>query len=107
MNSLRIGRRGLLAGAGTTLFVPPLAAAVPSDWRALGADVRNEMRWAWRHYRERAWGKDQIMPASGGAESLSIKGRRLGLSLIEALDPLWLMELDREFQDGVDWIKAS
>lgn len=105
MNALRIGRRGLLAGGAAALL--PLPAQAGENWRALGEEVRGEMRWAWANYRERAWGKDQIMPISGGAESFSIKGRHLGLSLVEALDTLWLMELDREFQDGVDWIKAN
>lgn len=99
-----IGRRGLIAGGGAALL--PLPAEAGENWRALGEDVRAEMRWAWNHYRKRAWGKDQIMPVSGGSESFSIKGHHLGLSLIEALDTLWLMELDKEFQDGVDWIKA-
>ena len=105
MNAFRIGRRGLIAGSAAALL--PLPAEAKENWRALGEDVRNEMRWAWGHYRERAWGKDQIMPISGGSESFSIKGKHLGLSLIEALDTLWLMELDKEFEDGVDWIKAN
>jgi mannosyl-oligosaccharide alpha-1,2-mannosidase len=105
MTSFPIGRRGLIAGGAAALL--PLPAAARENWRALAEDVRGEMRWAWRHYRERAWGKDQIRPLSGGAESFSIKGKHVGLSLVEALDTLWLMELDDEFADGVAWIKAE
>ncbi|NYT41559.1 glycoside hydrolase family 47 protein [Sphingomonas sp. R-74633] len=105
MTSFRIGRRGLIAGSAAALL--PLPATAKEDWRALGDEVREAMRWAWKNYREKAWGKDQIMPVSGGAESFSIKGRHIGLSLIEALDTLWLMELDAEFKDGVDWIRAN
>lgn len=100
-----IGRRGLIAGTAAAFL--PLPAEAKENWRALGDDVRREMRWAWGHYRDKAWGKDQIMPISGGAESFSIKGHHLGLSLVEALDTLWLMELDKEFNDGVEWIKAE
>src|SRR4029453_16520020 len=106
MISLSIGRRGLIAG-GAAALLPFPTHAQKEDWRALGEEVREEMRWAWTQYREKAWGKDQIMPISGGFESFSIKGHHLGLSLIEALDTLWLMELDAEFRDGVDWIRAN
>jgi mannosyl-oligosaccharide alpha-1,2-mannosidase len=104
----RISRRSLLAGAGAALIVPPPARAVGrEDWHALGEDVRVEMRWAWRNYRERAWGKDQIKPLSGGFESFPLKDHHLGLSLIEALDTLWIMGLDDEFREGVEWAKAN
>ncbi len=65
------------------------------------------MRWAWRQYREHAWGKDQIKPISGGSESFPLKDHHLGLSLIEALDTLWVMELDEEFKEGVEWVKRN
>jgi mannosyl-oligosaccharide alpha-1,2-mannosidase len=77
------------------------------DWRRLAQDVRSEMRWAWRNYREHAWGKDQIKPISGGFESFPLKNHHLGLSLVEALDTLWVMGLDDEFRDGVEWAKAN
>jgi mannosyl-oligosaccharide alpha-1,2-mannosidase len=79
----------------------------PIDWRALGEDVRGEMRWAWRNYREHAWGKDQIKPLSGGFESFPLKDRHLGLTIVEALDTLWAMGLDEEFADSVDWIRYN
>jgi mannosyl-oligosaccharide alpha-1,2-mannosidase len=87
----------------------PASASVSRtpDWRRLAEDVRSEMRWAWGHYRERAWGKDQIKPLSGGFESFPLKNHHLGLSLIEALDTLWIMGLDDEFRDGVEWVKAN
>jgi mannosyl-oligosaccharide alpha-1,2-mannosidase len=86
----------------------PAGAASRHDWTALGADVKAEMAWAWDCYRERAWGKDEIKPVSGGNSSFPIKkGPHLGLSIVEALDTLWLMGLDDRFQAGVDWIKAS
>jgi mannosyl-oligosaccharide alpha-1,2-mannosidase len=102
-----ISRRALLVGGGAALLAPAAPAARTTDWRALGEDVRSEMRWAWRQYRQRAWGKDQLKPLSGGFESFPLKDHHLGLSLIEALDTLWLMELDDEFHEGVEWVKAN
>src|SRR5436190_1164365 len=81
----------LPAGAAALLAVPLKALPRKPDWRALAEDVRVEMRWAWNEYRRRAWGKDQIKPISGGSESFPLKNHHLGLSLIEALDTLWVM----------------
>lgn len=99
-------RRSFLAASATVALLPNPARAA-GDWHALAEDVRSEMRWAWGQYRERAWGKDQIMPVSGGAESFSVKGHHVGLSLVEALDTLWLMELNDAFAEGVAWVKAD
>jgi mannosyl-oligosaccharide alpha-1,2-mannosidase len=104
-----ISRRALLAAGGAAWLIPQRVRARRNgeDWRALGEDVRSEMRWAWRHYRERAFGKDQIKPISGGFESFPLKDHHLGLTIVEALDTLWVMGLDAEFSQGVEWIKAN
>ena len=102
-----LSRRSLLSASGSLLLLPATARASKEDWRALGEDVKREMRWAWGQYRGHAWGKDQIKPISGGFESFPLKNHHLGLSLIEALDTLWVMGLDDEFRDGVDWVKRN
>jgi mannosyl-oligosaccharide alpha-1,2-mannosidase len=108
MDFVRISRRSLLGAGAVALALPSIGAPPNSDnWPALAKDVRNEMLSAWRNYRERAWGKDQIKPISGGFESFPLKDQHLGLSLIEALDTLWIMGLDDEFRDGVDWVKTN
>jgi mannosyl-oligosaccharide alpha-1,2-mannosidase len=105
---LSLSRRSLLATAAPALLAAR-AGAVPAneDWHALGDDVRREMRWAWQQYRARAWGKDQIKPLSGGFESFPLKHHHLGLTIVEALDTLWVMGLDDEFRDGVEWVKRN
>jgi mannosyl-oligosaccharide alpha-1,2-mannosidase len=65
------------------------------------------MVWAWDHYRRLAWGKDEIKPISGGSSSFPLKQHHLGLTLIEALDTLWVMGLDSRFDDGLRWIKEN
>lgn len=97
----------LMSGSAAAMAAPFLARPQGEDWTALAADVRAEFKWAWDHYVDRAWGKDEINPVSGTAQSFFIEGHDLGLSLVEALDTLWLMELDAEFQAGVDWVKTS
>lgn len=77
------------------------------DWHALGEDVKAEMRWAWANYRAHAWGKDDFLPVSGGARTFPLKNHHLGLSLIEAMDTLWVMGLDAEFADALGWVKTN
>src|SRR3954447_3702958 len=108
LRHLPISRRALLAGSGAALVaVSARSRRSAADWRALGEDVREQMRWAWGNYRDRAWGKDQIKPISGGFESFPLKNHHLGLTIVEALDTLWVMGLDEEFRDGVEWVKRN
>lgn len=106
---MRLNRRSMLAASGAALAAPMAARAEPTtDRAALGAEVKAEMAWAWDQYRAHAWGKDEIKPVSGGHSSFPIKnGAHLGLTIVEALDTLWLMGLDDRFQAGVDWVKAE
>jgi len=110
MTTFPLKRRTLLAGAIALGALPArtlaAASADTTDWHALGDDVREQMRWAWSQYRERAWGLDQIRPVSGGAESFPLKTHHLGLTLIEAMDTLWVMGLDAEFADALEWTKT-
>ena len=101
-----------LGGAGAAAAALPVAARSArgrgtDNWHALGGDVRDQMAWAWDQYRLHAWGKDEIKPVSGGFSSFPLKDHHLGLSLIEAMDTLWLMGLDSRFADGLAWIKAN
>src|SRR4051812_15813505 len=111
MTLARLTRRSVLASLAAAGLAPSgmTFAAEPrsEDWKALAADVRAEFQWAWRGYVAKAWGKDEINPVSGTSQSFFVEGHDLGLSLVEALDTLWIMGLDAEFQAGVDWVKTS
>ncbi len=107
---MRIDRRTMLAGAaalGAATTIDPALAGSEPGWQGLAEDVKAQMAWAWDLYRKHAWGKDEIKPISGTYSSFPLKTHHLGLSLIEALDTLWVMGLDGRFQDGVDWVKAN
>lgn len=113
MTPARLTRRSAFAVLAAAGLAPGLTAAAPKrgapkgDWKALAADVRKEFQWAWQGYVAKAWGKDEINPVSGTSQSFFVEGHDLGLSLVEALDTLWIMGLDAEFQAGVDWVKSS
>lgn len=98
-----MNRRQVLAGAAALPLSGLAARATAGDpWPALAADVRAEMAWAWAGYRERCFGQDQIKPVSGGGEAFFFAP--LGLTIVEALDTLYVMGLDTEVGEGVRWI---
>lgn len=109
---MQITRRDMMtwSAAAAAAGVAPGCATVGSgatDWHSLSLDVREQMVWAWDNYVARAWGKDEIKPVSGGYSSFPLKNAHLGLSLIEALDTLWLMGLDSRFEDGIEWVRST
>ena len=94
-----------LSSLGLLASISPEAFAAPAsfDWHMLAMEVRAEMAWAWRNYVELAFGHDQIKPVSGGAEEFLLSnGQGLGLSIVEALDTLYVMGLDAELEECFD-----
>jgi hypothetical protein len=109
---------GGLAAAG----LPALSATASASTRSAAAaargaglppgpvvarDVRNELLHAWNGYKKFAWGHDQLLPLSGSYQEFFVPGHPIGLSIIEALDTLYVMGLDDELKLGVNWIKAN
>ncbi len=122
VGKLRLSRRALLrataagaalaaSGVGATpaFAAPPRSsspALVPGD-PALADDVRQEFLTAWTAYRRLAWGRDELRPVSGTGAEFFIPGAPLGLTAIESLDTLYLMELDGELDAAIGWIGSS
>src|SRR5207245_872355 len=101
----RVSRRALLGasaaagGAMATVGWPatPVSAATlgPGD-PVLANDVRQEFLTAWTAYRRLTWGRDELHPLSETGAEFFIPGAPLGLTIVESLDTLYLMELDGE-----------
>jgi mannosyl-oligosaccharide alpha-1,2-mannosidase len=104
-----LGLLGATAGLGAVgvIAAPGASAAPAGSLPALAQDVRRQTRWAWRSYVDRAFGHDQIKPVSGGFEEFFVDGHPMGLTVVEALDTLWLMELDAELEQGLGWVRAN
>jgi mannosyl-oligosaccharide alpha-1,2-mannosidase len=85
------------AGAGTK--VPPAEVAA--------AEIKAEFLHAWNGYKKFAWGHDQVNPVSGTASEFFVDGHPIGLSIIEALDTLYVMELDQDLAEGIAWIEKN
>ncbi|XP_059850460.1 endoplasmic reticulum mannosyl-oligosaccharide 1,2-alpha-mannosidase-like isoform X1 [Hypanus sabinus] len=55
---------------------------------------------AWKGYKQYAWGHDELKPIS---KSYS-EWFGLGLTLIDALDTMWILGLKQEFEEARNWV---
>lgn len=62
---------------------------------------------AWNGYKRFAWGLDEVRPVSGTGSNFFIPEHSFGLSIIEALDTLYVMELDQELDRCVRWLRTN
>ncbi|MER5911269.1 glycoside hydrolase family 47 protein [Streptomyces sp. NPDC001982] len=97
------GASALPGGPGAA---PGSGAPGPADL-ALAEDVRQEFLTAWTAYRRLAWGRDELRPMSGTGSEFFIGRVPLGLTVVESLDTLYLMELDGELDAAVAWVDDS
>uniref|UniRef100_A0A8C5VDC9 alpha-1,2-Mannosidase n=1 Tax=Microcebus murinus TaxID=30608 RepID=A0A8C5VDC9_MICMU len=58
---------------------------------------------AWNGYRKFAWGHDELRPVS---RSFS-EWFGLGLTLIDALDTMWILGLRKEFEEARKWVSKK
>ncbi|XP_077398995.1 endoplasmic reticulum mannosyl-oligosaccharide 1,2-alpha-mannosidase [Vanacampus margaritifer] len=65
--------------------------------------VRDAFRHAWKGYKDYAWGHDELKPIS---KSFS-EWFGLGLTLIDSLDTMWIMDLKEEFAEAKQWIEKE
>uniref|UniRef100_A0A8C9F235 alpha-1,2-Mannosidase n=1 Tax=Pavo cristatus TaxID=9049 RepID=A0A8C9F235_PAVCR len=62
--------------------------------------VIEAFRHAWKGYKDFAWGHDELKPLS---KSYS-EWFGLGLTLIDALDTMWILGLKEEFEEARKWV---
>jgi endoplasmic reticulum Man9GlcNAc2 1,2-alpha-mannosidase len=65
--------------------------------------VRNAFKHAWKAYKEFAWGQDELRPIS----KTSSIWFNLGLTIVDSLDTIYLMDLKKEFAEARDWVAKS
>jgi mannosyl-oligosaccharide alpha-1,2-mannosidase len=98
-------KRGPFLAAATAAAALPLVGAMPAP-ADVASQVRDEFLHAWRGYRRIAWGFDEVRPVSGVGSNFFIPGHSFGLSIIEVMDTLYVMELDDDVHDCVEWLRA-
>ncbi|XP_073139333.1 mannosyl-oligosaccharide 1,2-alpha-mannosidase MNS1-like [Henckelia pumila] len=66
--------------------------------------VKDAMIHAWTSYEKYAWGQDELQPQTkNGVNSFG----GLGATLIDALDTLYIMGLEEQFQKAREWVAKS
>ncbi|XP_035628595.1 endoplasmic reticulum mannosyl-oligosaccharide 1,2-alpha-mannosidase isoform X2 [Oncorhynchus keta] len=78
----------------------PLAPVKPVDRLEM---VREAFRHAWKGYKEFAWGHDELKPVSKSYGEWF----GLGLTIIDALDTMWILGLKEEFEEARKWVETE
>uniref|UniRef100_A0A667XHV4 alpha-1,2-Mannosidase n=1 Tax=Myripristis murdjan TaxID=586833 RepID=A0A667XHV4_9TELE len=65
--------------------------------------VREAFRHAWKGYKDFAWGHDELRPISKSYGEWF----GLGLTLIDALDTMWILGLKSEFEEAKAWVATE
>ena len=71
---------------------------IPQTERQL--EVIKAMRHAWKGYKDFAWGHDELRPISQTYSEWFM----LGLTIVDSLDTLWLMNMMDEYKEARDWV---
>jgi mannosyl-oligosaccharide alpha-1,2-mannosidase len=100
-----VSRPNFLRLAAASAALPLLGAAAPNP-RDVAAEVRAEFLHAWNGYKKFAWGRDEVHPVSGTGSNFFVPAHAFGLSIIEALDTLYVMELDDELDACIEWLRT-
>jgi len=74
--------------------------------KAIAAQVRDEFLHAWHGYKYIAWGDDEYRPLSGKPSNFFLENHSFGLSIIEAMDTLYVMGLDDELESCLAWLRS-
>ncbi|XP_031433645.1 endoplasmic reticulum mannosyl-oligosaccharide 1,2-alpha-mannosidase isoform X1 [Clupea harengus] len=86
--------------AGEAAPLPAAASVSPEDRVEA---VREAFRHAWKGYKEFAWGHDELKPITKSYGEWF----GLGLTLIDALDTMWILGLKEEFEEARTWVKEK
>uniref|UniRef100_A0A8C4YTI6 alpha-1,2-Mannosidase n=4 Tax=Gopherus TaxID=38771 RepID=A0A8C4YTI6_9SAUR len=65
------------------------------------------MKFAWDNYRRYAFGKNELRPLTKNGHIGNMFGGLRGATIVDALDTLYIMELEEEFQEAKSWVEKS
>lgn len=103
----RWSRRAFLGASAGSLLLPAISNAQemppPAD---VAKQVRDELFHAWSGYKRFAWGYDEVAPIAGKPKDFFVDGHSFGLSIIEAMDTLYIMGFDDELAACVNWLRS-
>jgi mannosyl-oligosaccharide alpha-1,2-mannosidase len=67
------------------------------------------MLFAWNGYKKNAWSKNEVRPVRGMAYTPKVfeKADGLGVTIVDAMDTLYIMNMKKELAEAVEWVKKS
>ncbi|XP_062407127.1 mannosyl-oligosaccharide 1,2-alpha-mannosidase IA-like isoform X2 [Sardina pilchardus] len=65
------------------------------------------MQFAWENYKRYAWGANELRPISQQGHSSNLFGSLKGATIVDALDTLYIMEMDDEFEAAAEWVENN
>ncbi|XP_007485336.1 mannosyl-oligosaccharide 1,2-alpha-mannosidase IB isoform X2 [Monodelphis domestica] len=75
------------------------------DTREKREKIKEMMKHAWSNYRKYGWGHNELKPIAMKGHSTNIFGSsKMGATIVDALDTLYIMGLHDEFKEGQEWI---
>ncbi|KAJ7406669.1 Mannosyl-oligosaccharide 1,2-alpha-mannosidase IC [Willisornis vidua] len=69
--------------------------------------IMQMMKFAWDNYKQYALGKNELRPLTKNGHIGNMFGGLRGATVIDALDTLYIMELEEEFQEAKKWVEKS
>lgn len=97
------GHFSLIQQPPSSLTVDPL---LRQEMKRRQKYIRTMAQTAWKSYASFAWGEGFLKPASKSYESGSQRYLK-GLTLLQSLSTLWLMNLTAEYEQGRDWVSMN
>lgn len=76
----------------------------PERYAREARQVRDVYGEAWHAYKTYAFGADHVRPVSRTSDSCFLPGVSVGLTVVEAVDTLFLMGLDRQVEVARRWL---
>uniref|UniRef100_A0A8D0B125 alpha-1,2-Mannosidase n=1 Tax=Salvator merianae TaxID=96440 RepID=A0A8D0B125_SALMN len=77
------------------------------ETRSRRLKIKEMMKFAWDNYRQYALGKNELRPLSRNGHIGNMFGGLRGATVVDALDTLYVMELQEEFQEAKDWVEKN
>ncbi|CAN0170907.1 unnamed protein product, partial [Ascophyllum nodosum] len=89
-------------GIGTSTITEEMRQESDELGRKRAEEVKGAMRHAWSGYEQYAFGADELLPRSKRGKE---KWGGMGVTLVDSLDTLWLMDMKDEFWRARDWVR--
>ncbi|XP_060113533.1 mannosyl-oligosaccharide 1,2-alpha-mannosidase IC [Heteronotia binoei] len=77
------------------------------ELRARRLKIKEMMKFAWDNYKRYAMGKNELRPLTKNGHIGNMFGGLRGATVVDALDTLYIMELQEEFQEAKKWVEHS